>query len=413
MFALVDCNNFYASCERLFQPEFRGKPVVVLSNNDGCVIARSQEAKDLGVRMGAPWHLVDKAIRDQVKAFSSNYALYADMSARVMNNLARFTPDVEIYSIDECFLSLSGFSKLESYGNQMRQQVIRNTGIPVSVGVAPSKTLAKLANRMAKNFNGVCVLDTPEKIALAVKDFKVDDIWGIGRQYAKKLQGFGIFTAHDLRSQPLEWVQEKLTIQGVRMWYELHGKSCIQLASMTERKQGIRSSRSFGKLTDDYTFLEEATVAYCSRVAEKLRKDKSCATLLSIRVLTNIHRPETKQYTKSIAITLPHPTNNILELAKHAVQGLKSVFKPGHLYLKVEVYATGLIPEREVQLNLFSNYDGKRKNEVSELMDRLNNHYGKGTLILAAEGFNKEWGMRRNFLSPGYTTEWEAIVKVS
>ena len=384
----------------------------MLSNNDGCVIARSQEAKDLGVPMGSPWHLVDTVIRDQVKAFSSNYALYADMSARVMNNLARFTPDIEIYSIDECFLSLSGFSNLESLGSQMRQQVIRNTGIPVSLGIAPSKTLAKLANRMAKNFNGVCVLDSPEKIALAVKDFKVEDIWGIGRQYGKKLQGFGIFTAQDLRSQPLEWVQEKLTIQGVRMWYELHGQSCIPLANMAERKQGIRSSRSFGKLTDNYTFLEEATVAYCTRVAEKLRKDKSCATLLSIRLLTNIHRTETKQYTNSVAITLPHPTNNILELAKHAVKGLKSIFKPGYLYLKVEVYATGLLPEKEIQLNLFSNYDGRRKNEVSVLMDKLNNHYGKGTVILAAEGFEKKWSMRRNFLSPAYTTEWDAIVRV-
>ena len=412
MFALVDCNNFYASCERLFQPEFRDKPVVVLSNNDGCVIARSQEAKDLGVRMGVPWHLIDSAVRKQVKEFSSNYALYADMSARVMNNLARFTPHVEIYSIDECFLSLNGFSDLESYCTQMRSQVIRNTGIPVSVGVAPSKTLAKLANRLAKNFNGVCVLDSPEKIAGAVKDFMVEDIWGIGRQYAKKLNSFGIITADDLRCQPLEWIQEHLTIQGVRMWYELHGKSCIQLASMTERKKGIRSSRSFGKLTDNYTYLEEAAVAYVARVAEKLRRDKSCASLLSVRLLTNIHRPETKQYTNSVVLTLPHPSNNTPELAKHAVQGLKMIFKPGYLYLKVEIYATGLIPEQEVQLNLFSGYEGKRKNEVSELLDRLNKHYGKGTLILAAEGFEKKWSMRRNFLSPGYTTDWEKIVKV-
>lgn len=412
MFALVDCNNFYASCERLFRPELRGKPVVVLSNNDGCVIARSQEAKDLGVRMGAPWHHVESQVQKQVQQFSSNYSLYADMSARVMNNLARFTPDVEIYSIDECFLSLSGFSNLETYCTQMRSAVIRNTGIPVSVGVAPSKTLAKLANRMAKNFNGVCILDTPQKIDDAANDFKVEDIWGIGRQYAKKLQGFGILTAQDLRKQPLEWVKEKLTIQGVRMWYELHGKSCIQLASMTERKQGIRSSRSFGKLTDNYTYLEEATVSYATRVAEKLRKDKSCATLLSIRLLTNIHRPDTPQYTKSTLINLPHATNNVLELAGHAVQGLKTIFRPGFLYLKVEVYATGLIPEKEVQLNLFSSYNGTRRNEVSRLMDRLNNHYGKGTLILAAEGFDKKWSMRRNFLSPAYTTEWESIIRV-
>ncbi len=412
MFALVDCNNFYASCERLFRPEFRGKPVVVLSNNDGCVIARSQEAKDLGVRMGIPWHHVDQAIQKQVKQFSSNYSLYADMSARVMNNLARFTPDVEIYSIDECFLSLKGFSNLNRYCKQMRSEVIRNTGIPVSIGVAPTKTLAKLANRMAKNFNGVCVLDKADKIHEAVENFKVEDIWGIGRQYAKKLHSFGILTAQDLRSQPIEWIQENLTIQGVRMWYELHGKSCIQLASMTERKQGIRSSRSFGKLTDNYTFLEEATVAYAARVAEKLRKDKSCATLLSIRLLTNIHRPDTAQYTNSTVITLPYATNSILELAKYAVGGLKTIFKPGYLYLKVEVFATGLIPEQEVQLNLFSGYTSSRKNELSKIMDRLNNHYGKGTLILAAEGFEKKWSMRRNFLSPLYTTDWASIIRV-
>ncbi|MES3017701.1 MAG: Y-family DNA polymerase [Bacteroidota bacterium] len=412
MFALIDCNNFYASCERLFRPELRLKPVVVLSNNDGCIIARSQEAKDLGVGMAGPWHLVEPHLQKEVALFSSNYTLYADMSARVMNNIARYTPDVEIYSIDECFVSLAGFSNLEEYCSRMRHSIIRNTGIPISVGVAPTKVLAKLANKLAKKHNGVCILDSHDKVSEAVADFKIDDLWGVGRQYRKKLNSFNIHTAGDFRSQPLEWVREHLTIQGVRMWYELHGKSCMPLSTVTERKQGIRSSRSFGMLTNNYVFIEEATASYATRVAEKLRKDKSCASLLSIRLITNIHKPETAQYYKSIIITLPNPTNNTAELVAHAIKGLKQVYRTGYLFLKVEVFATGLIPETEVQLNLFSTYDGSTNNKVSALMDKLNGHYGRGTLRLAAEGFEKKWSMRRRYLSPDYTTDWASILRV-
>src|SRR5690554_1769806 len=219
MIALVDCNNFYASCERLFQPRYNGRPVVVLSNNDGCVIARSNEAKDLGIRMGDPFFKIETQLRRAgVAVFSSNYPLYGDMSARVMTNLARLSPKVEVYSIDECFLDLTGLGNLDSYAHQIRDAVIQNTGIPLSVGIAPTKVLAKVANRMCKRGRGVCVLDTDEKIREALEDFEVGDLWGVGRASVKKLQAAGIFTAADLRKQSVGFVKDRLTIQGVRIW---------------------------------------------------------------------------------------------------------------------------------------------------------------------------------------------------
>lgn len=222
MYALVDCNNFYASCERVFRPELREKPIVILSNNDGCAIARSQEAKDLGIKMGDVFYKIEKLIKENdVQVFSSNYTLYADMSARVMNNIARFTPDVEVYSIDECFLKLFGFTNLEEYGRTIREAVIQNTGIPISIGLAPSKTLAKMANKLAKKGCGVCLLDTPEKIRAALETFPLKDVWGIGSQYSKKLFSEGIEFAGQVREMPMEWIRTNMTIQGVRMWDEL------------------------------------------------------------------------------------------------------------------------------------------------------------------------------------------------
>jgi DNA polymerase V len=228
MIALVDCNNFYASCERLFRPELNGGPVVVLSNNDGCIIPRSDEAKDLGIKMGMVWHLMDKRLQDKVIKFSRNYTLYADMSARVMNNLARFTDRVNVYSIDECFLQLYPNTEFEllNYGHHIRRSIVQNTGIPISVGIAPSKTLAKMANKLAKAAGGVFLLDTQEKITEAVKDYPVEKLWGIGHAGFKKLLTHGISTAGQLRQQPLEWIRKIFTIQGVRMWYEPESKGC-------------------------------------------------------------------------------------------------------------------------------------------------------------------------------------------
>lgn len=271
MFALIDCNNFYASCERLFKPEFNGVPVIVLSNNDGCVIARSNEAKTLGIKMGAVFYQIEQEIKDhKIAVFSSNYTLYGDMSARVMTNIARFSPEVEVYSIDECFIKVPIKAGYEKFAHKIRNTIIRNTGIPVSVGIAPTKTLAKLANKMCKRTGGVCVLDTEETIAAALQEYQVEDLWGVGRAYATQLIKLGINTAADLRNMPIGFVKDKLTIQGVRMWNELWGKSCIPLSDVIERKKGLCTSRAFSKLTDNIDDLREATVSYASRLALKL-----------------------------------------------------------------------------------------------------------------------------------------------
>jgi DNA polymerase V len=413
MYALIDCNNFYTSCERLFRPELQNKPVIILSNNDGCAIARSQEAKDLGIKMGDVYYKIEKLIKENdVRVFSSNYTLYADMSARVMNNIARFTPDVEVYSIDECFIRLNGFDNLEAYGHIIRNTVIQHTGIPVSIGMAPTKTLAKLANKLAKKNSGVWLLDTPEKITTALETFPLNDVWGIGSQYYKKLRSQGLEFAGQLRQMPLEWVRSNMTIQGVRMWDELWGRPRIAFGVYRERKKGICCSRSFGKLTGDLNEITEATANYASRVAEKLRHDKSCATLLSVRLMTNRFRGDLPQYFKGITLQLRHPANNSSELVKAAIKALNLVYQPGYKFIKVEVLVTGIIPQSEVQLDLFNHWDGVRQDKVSKLMDRLNNHFGRGTLRLATEGYKKAWNMRQNFLSPDYTTDWDDILKV-
>ncbi len=414
MFALVDGNNFYVSCERLFRPELNGKPVVVLSNNDGCIISRSNEAKALGIKMGVPYFKVKELIeKEQVAVFSSNYTLYADISARLMNNLARFTPEVEVYSIDECFLRFKGMEHLEGYAHQMRQSVIQNTGIPVSIGIAPTKTLAKLANKKAKKReSGVCVLESEESISEAVKDFPIADLWGIGRAYQAKLELDYIFTAGQLRKQSEAWVKNKLTIQGLRMWHELWGRSCIPLKEVLERKQAICTSRSFSKLTNNLDELIEATTAYASRLAEKLRADTSCATVLTVQLFTNRFRKDLPQYNPARPLALNHPINNTPDIVKASVKGLKSIYDPRFHYSKVAVIVTGLIPEQEVQLNLFTEWNGPKNNQVSELLDRINKYYGSGTLRLASEGFRKPWAMKRENVSPNYTTDWGDILRV-
>jgi len=413
MFALIDCNNFYASCERLFRPEFNHKPVIVLSNNDGCVIARSNEAKDLGIKMGAVFYMIEEQIQEhKIAVFSSNYTLYGDMSARVMTNIARFSPDVEVYSIDECFITLPVYSGFEKYAHKIRNSIIQNTGIPVSVGIAPTKTLAKLANKMCKKTGGVCVLDTDERITTALSEYQVEDLWGVGRAYATQLITMGINTAADFRQLPIGFVKEKLTIQGVRMWNELWGKSCIPLSSVIERKKGLCTSRAFGALTDNIEDLKEATISYASRLALKLRKDKSCATVLSVRLLTNRFKTDSPQAYPGISISMDHPVNNTLDIVKTALQGLEKIYLKGYKYQKVEVTATGLIPETEVQLDMFNKWNGIQNDKLSKVMDTINQHYGSGTLRMAGQGSKQSWTMRRKYLSSSYTTRWDHILKV-
>jgi len=412
MFALIDCNNFYASCERLFHPEYNGRPVIVLSNNDGCVIARSNEAKLLGIGMGAIFYQIEALIKEhQILVFSSNYTLYGDMSARVMTNIARFSPEVEVYSIDECFITVPVSSDLESYARRLRNTIIRNTGIPVSVGIASTKTLAKLANKMCKKTGGVCVLETEEQVSAALKDYQVEDLWGVGRSYSSKLIQMGVDTAYDLRKLPIGFVKEHLTIQGLRMWNELWGRSCIPLQTVLERKKGLCTSRSFGKLTSNLEELQEATSSYANRLSLKLRNDKSCATVLSVRLLTNRFKTDQPQASPAISIPLTHPVNNTLDLVKTALYGLKQIYRPGFLFQKVEVIATGLIPDSEVQLDLFSNWNGKKHDKLSQVMDQVNQRFGSGILRMASEGHEQKWKMNRKYLSSCYTTKWDDIPK--
>ncbi|AZI24090.1 Y-family DNA polymerase [Pedobacter sp. G11] len=413
MFALADCNNFYASCHRLFEPKYNGLPVVVLSNNDGCVIARSNEAKACGIRMGAPYFKIrDEIKKHHIAVFSSHYTLYGDISARVMTNLARFTPDVEVYSIDECFLGLSGIQNLNEYGKEIRETVIYNTGIPISVGIAPTKVLAKVANKTSKKFNGVMVLETPEQISDALADYPVEDLWGIGRQFSHKLIRDGIETAAQFRNLPMDWVQSNMTIVGLRMWRELWGESCLPLKTVLDPKKGMCTSRAFGKLTTDYTELKEATSSYAARLGTKLRREKLCTSVISVRLLTNKFGPEAAQAYPAITIPLEHPVNNTLDLVRVALHGLKKIYRRGYLFQKVEVTATGLIPEKEVQLNMFSEFKGIKHDKISRVLDQVNMHYGAGTLKMAGEGMEQKWTMKRQFLSPCYTTNWNDIIKV-
>lgn len=413
MIALADCNNFYASCERLFKPEFIGVPVVVLSNNDGCVIARSNEAKAIGIAMGAPYFQIKEVVRrNNVAVFSSHYVLYGDLSARVMTNIARFSPDIEVYSIDECFFGLSGFDGLEAYTTAIRTAVIKNTGIPISIGVAPTKVLAKVANKMGKKGNGVCVLDTPELITSALKNFPVADLWGIGRQQAKKLLPMGVDTAFKFRALPVVWIHKNLSITGVRIWRELWGQSCIKMKYKSDPKKVMCTSRAFGQLTDDYSELEEATASYTARLALKLRREQLCANLVSVKLLTNIFNENAPQAFPSITIQLPYPINNTSELTKHSLSGLRKIYLKGYLYKKVEITATELLPETAIQMNAFNNYKSQELNKISDVMDKLNKQFGSGTLRLATEGIVQNWNLRREYLSPEYTTEWKDIVKV-
>jgi DNA polymerase V len=414
MYALVDANNFYVSCERLFRPELNTRPVVVLSNNDGCAISRSNEAKALGIKMGVPYFQIKALVaQHHIAIFSSNYTLYADISARIMNNLARFSPEVEVYSIDECFLGLTGISNLPNYAQTLRSTVVRNTGIPVSVGIAHTKTLAKLANKLAKKSpSGICVLQSEEEITNALTNFPIGDLWGIGRAYHKKLALENVFTAAQLRAQAPAWIKHMLTIQGLRLYHELWGRPCIPLKEVLDRKQGICTSRSFGKLTNNLEELIEATTAYTSRLAEKLRADKSCATLLHVQLLTNRFRHDLPQYNPYISLPLAHPISNTPDLIKAAISGVKALYSPRYQYSKVMVMATGLIPEQEVQLHLFSPWNGPKNNAVSTLMDKLNTHYGSGTIRMASEGYKKYWAMKRENVSPNYTTAWDDILRV-
>lgn len=413
MYALVDCNNFYVSAERLFQPRYRKVPVVVLSNNDGCVISRSAEVKALGIKMGAVFHKIQEEVKHfNIHWFSSNYTLYADISSRIMNNLARFTPDIEVYSIDEAFLGLFGFKDVYNYCQKIKQTIEHHTGIPVGIGIGPTKVLAKAANKLAKKGNGICQLETANQIQTALSTFPIEDVWGIGGQYAKKLNEQGIFTAVQFMQLPLHWVEKNMTVTGARIWRELHGTPCIELQTDFEPKKTISTAKGFGKLTSDLQEIKEATADYTARLAAKLRKNQLCATVITVRLLTNRFRTDLPQYNPAFSYALNHPINNTIQLAKATSYALSKIYKPGIQYQKVEVTFTGLIPESEVQLNIFAGYQSQKHNQVSTAIDELNKRFGAGTILTAAAGSQHSWAMRRRQLSRNYTTDWQDLPRL-
>jgi DNA polymerase V len=415
--ALVDCNNFYASCERVFQPALRGKPVVVLSNNDGCVIARSNEAKALGIGMGEPWHVCRARVDARnIIVRSSNYTLYGDMSARVMQALAGFTPDLEIYSIDEAFLNLAGFEhRLEPHARALRQTVLQWTGIPVSVGIAPTKTLAKLANRQAKKdpaSGGVTLLLTAEAQGQALARIELTDLWGIAGRLAARLIALGIKTPLDLRDADPKFMRERFSVVMERMTLELRGTPCITLEEAPPDRKSIMASRSFGCMVTDKRELEEAMSTHAARAAEKMRRQNLATARLTVFIHTNKFRPQDRQHFAEQTIHLPVATADSGKLTSAALRALAAIYRPGHAYKKAGVMLLDLLPAADVQGGLFDQPDGPRSEARMKVIDALNKRYGRDTVSLAASGRKRTWKLRSDFISPRYTTCWDELLKV-
>lgn len=414
IFALVDCNNFYASCERVFNPKLEGKPIVVLSNNDGCVVARSNEAKALGIAMGVPEFQIRPLLRaHQVQVFSSNYTLYGDMSQRVMETLEQFCPDLEVYSIDEAFLSLSEFTSrnFTEYGRTIRTTVKRWTGLPVSVGIAETKTLAKIANRVAKrtpDTNGVFdLLACPDRDALLGR-VPVEEVWGIGRNHARLLNQHGIMTAFQLREVEDQWIRKHLGIVGLRLVMELRGVSCLDLEECPAPKQSLTCSRAFGQLISTLADMEEAVSSYASRVAEKLRRERLAAIVLTVCLTTNEFK-EGPQYSNALTMKLPVATDSTADLIRFALQGIRTIYRDGYHYKKAGVMLTSLVPASEIQADLFDSQDRGKSKRLMSALDAVNNRWGADTLHYASSGISKAWKTQFQHRSPAYTTDWGAL----
>jgi DNA polymerase V len=416
MFALIDCNNFYASCERLFRPNLRNQPIVVLSNNDGCVIARSNEAKPF-VPMGAPAFKYQKIFSaNNIHVFSSNFALYGDMSSRVMNVLADFSPDIEIYSIDEAFLDLSGFElfDLTAYGHQMNYRVSKNTGIGIGIGIAPTKALTKVANRIAKKFpketNGVYVIDSEAKRIKALKWLKIEDVWGIGSRHASRLKVKGVHTAYDFTQLQDDWVKKNLAVIGLRLKKDLEGIPTLGLDDV-KRKKSIATTRTFEKNHSDLFNVQERISTFAVTCAEKLRKQNSCCNLIMVFIQTNRHREDLPQYHRNIVIKTDNPTNSSLAIVKYAIKGLKAIYKKGYRYKKAGVIVMGLTPQNEKQLNMFTTENPKHE-ALMKVMDQMNHSIGQKKIKLACQDLGRTWKMNQERLSPRYTTKLNEIITI-
>jgi DNA polymerase V len=417
MYALVDCNNFYVSCERVFDSRLEGKPVIVLSNNDGCAISRSNEAKALGIAMGANFfeieHLVEK---HDIYVYSTNFTLYADMSMRVKGLLSQFCPDVEDYSIDESFLHFAGFEHfdLKEYCANIAHTIKQGTGIPVSIGVAPTKTLAKVANKYAKKYKaykGVCFIDSEEKRIKALQNHEIGDVWGVGRQHTKRLTAMGVRTAYDFTQLPQAWVRKHMTVVGERTWNELLGVPCIKMETEQLPKQTIMVSRSFGKMIGDENVIRGAVSTYLAMAAAKLRKQKSCSGSLLVFIDTNPFREDLAQYSRHIVIKLPVATGSTPEMLHYALDGLKKIYRSEFLYKKAGVMLMDICSADTVQRSLFDTVDRKKHQKLMEVLDGINERYGRNTVKYACMGDGRAWRIKQERLSPCYTTRMSDFPK--
>lgn len=415
--ALIDCNNFYASCERVFQPDLRNKPVVVLSNNDGCVIARSNEAKVLGVEMGSPWHLNEAKFRKLgIEVRSSNYTLYGDMSARVMKTLSHFSPRQEVYSIDECFLGLEGFeNKLESHAKEMRETVYQWTGIPVSIGIAPSKTLAKIANRNAKKnptSGGVGVLMDIAAQEAALAQIELTDIWGVARRLAERLADININTPLQLRGADTRTIRQEFGVVVERIVKELRGESCIELDEVPPTKKSLVASRSFGRPVQTLQEMQEAVASHISRAAEKMRSHGLATANIFVFIETNRFRAQDPQYQGSQMVNLPIATSDTGRLVAAAMRGLEVIWKNRFSYKKGGVMLLDLTPAAHVQGSLFEMPDDPSSKARMNALDAINRKFGKGSLVYGTAGLTREWDMRRGYMSKAYSTSWDELLVV-
>jgi len=430
IFALIDCNNFYASCERIFQPNLINKPIVVLSNNDGCIIARSNEAKDLGIEMGAPLFKFRDLIKQKnVAVFSSNYTLYGDISNRVMKSLAMMIPDLEIYSIDEAFLRLDniGFAEISKLCEDVRFKINKWIGIPTSIGIAPTKTLAKIANKIAKKnidnlaINHVCDLRNLELQIKILAKIKIQDIWGIGKGLSQKLNSIGIFNGLDLRNVDPKQIRKIIGVIGERIVYELRGVSCLGLEEVKYRKN-ILSSKSFGKNVTAKSDLQEAVANYAVRACEKMRKQKTQAQAIYVYIRTNpfSNKP---QYCQGSTISFASPTDNVAEILKSALKILEQIYKKNYEYKKAGIMLLDLVKKGEnQQINLFQNdffsnqnvknFDNKKTEIIQKTLEKINQNFSKNTIFYAIQGTTRSWQMMCNKRSQHYTTNIKEIAKV-
>lgn len=415
LYALVDCNNFYVSCERVFDPAARGKPVVVLSNNDGCVVSRSPEAKDIGIPFAVPYFRVrELAEIHGTVVFSSNYALYADMSQRVMSVLSLFSPEIEVYSIDEAFLSLKGAgASLRDFGISVRETVMQWTGIPVSVGIGRTKTLAKAAAHLAKKDSGSAgVFDITGNGSIKhLEKMAAGDIWGIGKAYAEKLRGRGIYTAADFVTADDRWVRKHMTITGLKILMEMRGRPCMDIDDAPAPRKAIVSSRSFGKRTCSLLHLEQSVSAYVSRAAEKLRSDKGLAGIVTVFIMTDRFRND-PQYSASLSCGFPEATSDTPVIIKYALALLRRLYREGYMYRKAGVMLSDIIRPCDLQMNLFLSGSERGNPVIMNTVDRINRTHGSGTLFYASSGTERPWSMRRELLSPCYTTKWKDIPEI-